>query len=89
MTEPTRALFLNDVAYSENEEDPLESLDTVIAFSVDDWGASRAMAWVYGIICGWEEAMPEVAARFGWSDSAVARLQRLHERFDALREVEG
>jgi hypothetical protein len=36
------------------------------------------MAWIYGIVCGWDDDMlPELADKFGWSDEAVARLKRL------------
>lgn len=74
-------LFANDLPYSNGELDPLRALSDVLAFSVDDWGASRAMAWVYGIVCGWEEALPEVAAKFGWNDFQQARLVELHRQF--------
>ena len=87
-----RSVFVNDLTYSDGQEDPLEALDTTLAFSVNDWGASRAMSWVWGIVCGWDnedgtpgEAMAEQAQRHGWSDEAVARLRRLHAAFAALR----
>ena len=78
------AVFLNDVTYTDGEEDPRKSLDTTLAFSVDDWAATRAMAWVWGIVVGWdEESMAELAAEFRWDEATTARLNRLHERFAA------
>lgn len=83
-------IVANDITYSDGEENPLKSLDSTLAFSSNDWGESRAMAWVWGIVCGWgkpgdpDEAVTELAERFGWDDAAVARLGRLHDKFAAL-----
>lgn len=82
-------VVVNDIAYADGEEEPRESLKSVIVFSADDWGASRAMAWVYGIVVGWDdgddhEAMDELAQKFGWDATNVARLRRLHDAFEAL-----
>lgn len=84
MGEP-RHVFMNDQPYTDGQEDPKESLRTTLAFSVDDWGSSRAMAWTWGIIEGWDDdAMAELAVAFGWDAATTARLNRLHDRFDAL-----
>lgn len=85
-----RAVFLNDLPYTDGEEDPFESLSATLAFSVDDWSATRAMAWVWGIIEGWDdESMAELAAQFGWDEATTARLNRLHEAFRAAAPVPG
>lgn len=83
-------VFLNDLAYSSTTADPFRALGDVIAFSVDDWGSSRAMAWVYGIVLGWgdgpddpDDAHDELARRFGWTPEAVTRLRSLHAAFKA------
>lgn len=82
--EPSTAIYLNDRPYSDGEEDPFRSLGDTLAFSVDDWGHTRAMAWVWGIILGWDdEAMAELAALFGWDEDTTARLNRLHTAFEA------
>lgn len=87
---PERVIIANDIPFGDGEEDPRESLKSAIVFSVDDWGASRAMAWVYGIVVGWDDedgnddAMAELAVKFRWDATAVARLRRLHEAFEAL-----
>lgn len=88
------AIYLNDQPYKNGEEDPHKALEDTLAFAVDDWAASRAMAWVYGIVCGWDDeddpddgAMAELAATYDWDDATVSRLRRLHERF--IGEVAG
>lgn len=83
-----RPILVNDLPYSMAEENPLESLETTLALSVDDWGASRAMSWVWGIVCGWDEAMAEQAVKHRWSSEAVARLRRLHAAYEALHGEE-
>lgn len=83
-------IILNDVTYTDGEENPLKALSTTLAFSADDWGSSRAKSWVWGIVCGWDdEAMAELAAEWGWDETAVARLNRLHARFEELEHHGG
>jgi hypothetical protein len=92
-----RVMFANDIPFTECDLDPLKALGDAIAFAVDDWGASRSMAWVYGIVLGWDdddpmegesghEAMDQLAARFRWTPEQVERLRELHRRFQALAE---
>ena len=78
-------MYLNDRPYGNDQEDPRESLRDTLAFSVDDWASTRAMAWVWGIIDGWDEdAMADLAEQYGWDAATVARLNRLHTAFDRL-----
>jgi ABC-type microcin C transport system permease subunit YejB len=81
----TRVVILNNEPYVNGQEDPREALRDTLAFSVDDWGATRAMAWVWGIVEGWDpEAMAELAEQYGWDRATTERLDRLHAAFDAL-----
>lgn len=84
-----RIVFANDIPYDDGHLDPMRSIGDALAFAADDWGASRAMAWIYGIVLGWgddddlddpdpDNAMDGLAARFGWSDTQVTRLRALH-----------
>lgn len=63
------------------------SLRDVLAFSGRDWGNGRDLAWLWGIIHGWDDdspeysAMDEQARTHGWDDSEVARLRHLHGLF--------
>ena len=78
-------MFLNDRPYTDAQENPVKSLRDTLAFSVDDWGSSRAMAWVWGIVNGWDEdAMSDLARLFGWDTATTERLNRLHAAFDRL-----
>ena len=61
-----------------------DSLETTMAFATKDWGSDKNDAWIYGIIMGWDYAMPEIAKRFGWTDETVARLELLHNDFRGL-----
>jgi hypothetical protein len=76
------------VIAAEPTENPLESLCTAVATDVRDWSLGRRDAWIYGIVCGWDEAIGEVAARHGWTAEDVQRLKRLHKQYNWLRNAE-
>ena len=87
-------IFGNDIPFTEPQIDPHEALRDALAFSADDWSETRAMAWVYGIVLGWDAdpddpedaefgAMEDLAAKFGWTPDQVERLRELHRRFNA------
>ena len=88
-----RIVLMNDMTYNADHIDPVESLKDALAFAVDDWGETRAKAWVYGIVLGWDkeggtEALREIAEQHRWTPEQVARLRTLHERFEALRNAD-
>jgi hypothetical protein len=62
-------------------DDPLASIKTAIACHSRDWSLHYRDAWIYGVVCGWGEALPEIAERHGWSAAEVSRLERLHDLF--------
>ena len=67
-------------------ESPLESLSVTIPFSSKDWGKEKRDAWIYGIICGWDDnCFSEFEMKFGWNIETFERLKRLHEKFELLR----
>lgn len=69
-------------------ENPIESLKNTIPFSVMDWGTEKRNAWVYGIVCGWDEnCFQEFNMKFGWDKDTWNRLKRLHDSFDRLEEL--
>ncbi|USN14169.1 hypothetical protein KABACHOK_03330 [Brevundimonas phage vB_BpoS-Kabachok] len=71
----------------EPEENPFDSIHACIAFSPRDWSENHRMAWIYGIVCGWDaESMKEVAAKHRWGPDEVARLKRLHIRYQAQKK---
>lgn len=66
---------------------PFESLQTVVATDSRDWARNRNDAWIYGIICGWDDdSLTELAGKFNWSDQAMVRLKLLHKKFVTARE---
>ena len=66
--------------------DAFESLRNAIAFSSRDWSKDPTDAWVYGVLVGWGDALPEVAASMGWNDAAVTRLRLLRATFELVEE---
>lgn len=70
-------------------ECPFDSLQSIIAFDPRDWGLYKRDAWMYGIILGWgedaepdEDPITELAVMHGWTPDDVARLKRLHAKFE-------
>lgn len=89
----------NPLGLPDDLREALDSIESVTAGDPRDWAAYYRDAWLYGIVHGWgceregcdhsdpevcEDAMPEVAARHGWTDDDAARLQRYR---DAWRQV--
>lgn len=90
-------VLANDLPFTfGSTEDPLRALADTLATASNDWADSRAGAWIYGIVLGWDpdpedlddedesSAMDQLALRFRWSDEQVARLRRLHAAFQQL-----
>lgn len=64
----------------------LRSARSTLTLSSQDWSVRHDLAWLYGILVGWDDdpddphpvdAMADVAARCGWNADSVARLRRL------------
>ena len=70
------------------EENPLESIGMACAFWTGDWAQDARLAWIYGIACGWDDAIAEVAAKHRWTPETVMRLRRLRERYKKLEKAE-
>jgi hypothetical protein len=88
MSDPEVHVIANDLPYKATDLDPFRALHNALAFSSNDWGSARDFAWIYGIVCGWddddpeeESTMPMMAAKFGWTEDQVARLRALHAEF--------
>jgi hypothetical protein len=63
-----------------------ESLARAIAFDSADWSQNKRMAWIYGVVLGWNsDAMAEVAALHNWNADTVARIRRLHAAFTSAQ----
>lgn len=70
------------VTDSEGTEDPLHSLVTTLAYTSRDMSVQSDLAWVYGIVCGWDdESLAEFRIRFKWTENSTDRLKRLHASY--------
>ncbi len=70
------------------ENNPFESLHSVMAFDPRDWSLNPKDAWIYGIVAGWGDkaSYKELREKHGWSISTTERLHRLHREFTLQRE---
>lgn len=68
----------------------LQSARTVMATWAGDWSEDKRLAWLYGIICGWNyTALDDLSKQYDWSEQDVERLQRYHHLIQWLaREKE-
>ncbi|MDV6267050.1 hypothetical protein [Rhodococcus globerulus] len=84
MTTPAPAV----PAEEETKADPFEALHNAISFSSMDFGSASDVAWIYGIVVGWDNdnpdegehpyaAMRELAQRFNWPLKKVQLLRSL------------
>lgn len=53
-----------------------DSLHSTIVTDPKDWSLHKRDAWLYGILVGWDDCLPEIQKRFNWSDKDVSRLQK-------------
>ena len=54
------------------------SLVNTLVFAARDWSTGRDLAWLWGVLCGWGDAMDEQARICGWDEQQVARLRAFH-----------
>ncbi len=73
----------------ETTEDPLEMIHNAIIQSERDWDEDECSAIIFGIVCGWHGALPEVVEKFGSSEEDLSRLTRLRPRFTQLCSIAG
>lgn len=64
----------------------LTSLRSTMAHNSRDWSTDRADAWLYGVVCGWDDVLDDVAAEHGWDPASVARLRAMHAAVEAVTE---
>jgi hypothetical protein len=66
---------------------PFDSLHAAVCTTSRDMGETKLDAWIYGVVVGWDTAMAELAAKYGWSEETCARLRHLHEAFNNQKEL--
>lgn len=78
---------------------PLESLEVVLVFDSRDWAGNRRDAWIYGIICGWENddplegetadgAINEICQKYGFEKDILKMLRKNYLKLKKLAETE-
>jgi hypothetical protein len=69
-------------------ENIFDSLENCVAFHCQEWGSEKRNAWIFGIVCGWdEEAMIIIADKHRWKPHDVERLKRLRAQFEQLKHA--
>lgn len=74
------------------DENPFESLHNLIVFSPSDFSQTVELAWIYGIIIGWddEECFREFEKQFThWNKKDSLRLKKLHDNFVRIARENG
>lgn len=67
--------------------DVYESLKATISLHSRDWSLNHRDAWLYGIICGWDEfSLRELKKLHGWDDETISRLIKLNKDFESLQK---
>lgn len=70
------------------DKEIIDSLHSAIVFSSHDWSRDKRLAWVYGIIVGWDDdSFEELKERFGWSDKTIERLKKYHEEIEKVYKL--
>ena len=68
-------------------ENPFDSLATAIACHSRDWSTDHRDAWIWGIVCGWDEySLRDLVKQHKWTPETVARLKRLRSEYKRLTQ---
>ena len=86
MSEATSVIVLNETSFTAGKSGA-GVMRNRCAFTSRDMGADWPEAFTYAVVFGWDDAMDEVAAEFGWDAPLVAFLVDAHERFKAVPDV--
>lgn len=65
------------------------SLVNTLVFAARDWSTGRDLAWLWGVLCGWGDAMDEQARICGWDEQQVARLRAFHATITRILDAGG
>ena len=65
------------------------SLVNTLVFAARDWSTGRDLAWLWGVLCGWGDAMDEQARICGWDEQQVARLRAFHATITRILDANG
>ena len=69
-------------------EAALDSLHNTIVFDSRDWAGDRRLAWIYGILIGWDmKCWKELAEQFGFDADSIARARKYHKTLMAAKKL--
>lgn len=70
------------------ENNPFESIHSVMVFDPRDWALNPKDAWIYGIVVRWdnEASYKELRQKHRWSVSTTERLKLLHEKYKLQKD---
>lgn len=61
---------------------PLQRLHEVFAFTSRDCTEDKMIAFMYGVVCGWDDASyEELKIKHNWSDDTVQQMKLWHENY--------
>jgi hypothetical protein len=70
---------------TENLREAVRSCIRTMACDPRDWSLGKRDAWLYAILVGWGEALPDVLTDFGWSDQETKdRLLQMRTAIESL-----
>jgi hypothetical protein len=72
---------------NKNSASPLNYLEELLGFDSRDWSLNSKDAWMYGIICGWGDAIEDVAKKHSWTNDQVDQLKDLHFKWNGLKHI--
>ena len=64
---------------------PLGSIADSMATWAGDWSTDPTLAWIYGIVHGWDGAWGEIKDKHKWSHATMDRLRALHLEYNRLQ----
>jgi len=67
----------------------LDSLAGTLAGMPHDHAQDRSWAWIYGIVLGWDEAVPLIQKRHEWHDYTRGRMERYNAAVEKLIKDDG
>ena len=68
-----------------SDRDVFQAMENIVGFWSGDWSADKRLAWMFGIIAGWDGALQEVADLHGWDSETQARLCRHRREYLELK----
>lgn len=74
-----------DIEQTDKLKEVIKSIASAISFSPYDWASHHRLAWIYGVIIGWDnDSIKELKEKYDWTDETVERLKTYHKTISKL-----